>query len=120
MAEIDHDAAVQAVAQFGDGEKTYALSEGHSHTGGLLFAEQLLYVADLAERAKKLEEALRSVMIGGNHLGLILSDGVLMPYQASHDEALTHYGSCDKYEVWCCWKTIMLARDALAALEKKP
>lgn len=68
--------------------------------------------ADQEERIKALETALRSVMVGGNHVALLI--GVdHPPYTATHDEALTHYGAGDQYEAWNCWRNIMHARDVL-------
>jgi len=63
-----------------------------------------------------MREALEKVMVGGNHLGLII--GVdHPPYTASHEEARTHYADAIwTYEAWCCWKTIMEARPALSTL----
>lgn len=65
-----------------------------------------------AARIAELEAALRDVMIGGNHCALLI--GADHPtHTASHDDALVHYGAGDKYEAWCCWRTIMRARDVL-------
>jgi hypothetical protein len=63
-------------------------------------------------RIEKLEAALRNVMIGGNHVALLIGVGH-PPHTATHDKALTHYGAGDAYDAWCCWKTIMEARKAL-------
>ena len=63
-------------------------------------------------RVRVLEEALDSVMVGGNHLALLI--GVNHPaYGTDHYAALQHYGAGDQYEVWCAWNAIMLARKAL-------
>lgn len=64
--------------------------------------------------ADKLAEALGEVLIGGNHLALLIGADH-PPYTATTGEALTHYGAGDAYEVWCCWRSIMHAREALAA-----
>lgn len=58
-------------------------------------------------------EALNRVLIGGNHLGLVIGADH-PPHTATHDEARKHYGAGDKYEAWCCWREIMNARSALA------
>jgi hypothetical protein len=67
--------------------------------------------ADLIER---LAEALERVMIGGNHVALLIG----MPHPpatATHEEAREHYRTrLESYEAWCCWKTIMEARRALS------
>jgi hypothetical protein len=60
----------------------------------------------------RLAEALYGVMIGGNHLALVI--GADHPdHTTSFYEALAHYGPGAEYEVWCCWRNIMLARQAL-------
>jgi hypothetical protein len=61
---------------------------------------------------------LDSVLVGGNHLALLI--GADHPsYSASFDEAMEHYYCVvqepDLYEVWCCWRAIMLLRDAARA-----
>lgn len=59
---------------------------------------------------------LDRVLIGGNHLGLIIGADH-PPYTATHDQALEHYigenHDHDGYEAWCCWRTIMELRDAV-------
>ena len=64
------------------------------------------------DRIEKLEAALRGVLIGGNHVALLIGVGH-PPHTATHEKALTHYGAGDAYDAWCCWKTIMEARKAL-------
>ena len=66
-----------------------------------------------------MKEALEDIMVGGNHLALLIGADH-PPYTSDPQEALEHYGAGDTYEVWCCWRSIMLARQALAALETKP
>ena len=69
-------------------------------------------VCDQAKRIAELEAALRSVMIGGNHVALLI--GVPHPpHTATHDEARSFYSMQEQYEAWCCWRTIMQARDVL-------
>lgn len=65
-----------------------------------------------ADRIEELEEALRSVMIGGNHVALLIG-AKHPPAEATCEMALEFYGSGDKYEAWCCWQTIMRARRVL-------
>ncbi len=65
-------------------------------------------------KLEELEKGLRSVMIGGNHLGLVIGADH-PPYTASFDAARAHYGPGDKYEVWNCWRNMMLVRDQLDA-----
>lgn len=51
-------------------------------------------------------EAIDGVLVGGNHLGLLIGADH-PPYGATHAEALEHYGAGDRYEIWCCWNAIM-------------
>ncbi len=69
---------------------------------------------DWKAMAEHLAEALERVMVGGNHLGLLIGADH-PPYTADCQDALAHYGAGDQYEVWCCWRSIMHARTALAA-----
>jgi hypothetical protein len=67
---------------------------------------------EAADRIEKLETALRKVLIGGNHVALLIGVGHPL-HTVTHEKALAHYGAGDAYEAWCCWKTIMEARKAL-------
>lgn len=68
-------------------------------------------------RIAELEAALKEVLIGGNHVALLI--GADHPtHEATHDYAREHYyaspvGCQEHYEAWCCWRTIMRARDVL-------
>ena len=64
--------------------------------------------------ADRLAEALGWVMIGGNHLALLIGADH-PPYTASATEGLSHYGAGDAYETWLCWRSIVQARGALTA-----
>lgn len=66
----------------------------------------------LEEENNRLRTALTKIMVGGNHVALLIGADH-PPHTASHEEALEHYGAGDKYEAWCCWRTIMEARDVL-------
>jgi Lar family restriction alleviation protein len=59
-------------------------------------------------------EALDGVMIGGNHLALLIGADH-PPHEADTFVALEHYGAGDTFEIWCCWRAIMRARAAIAA-----
>jgi hypothetical protein len=61
-----------------------------------------------------LVEALEKIGIAGNHLGLLLDTDHPLD-TASYDDALSHYGGGDKYEIWCAWRGI---REGLKALEE--
>lgn len=72
-----------------------------------------IVVAGLRGRITDLENALRIVLVGGNHAALLIGADH-PPYTAPHDAARKHYaGRQDAYEAWCCWQTIMMARDVL-------
>lgn len=67
---------------------------------------------EAAAEIARLRAALESVMIGGNSLAIVIGADH-PPHGTPHSEALAHYGSGVKYEAWCCWNAIMLARAAL-------
>lgn len=69
-----------------------------------------------AAEVKRLQRAIGDVLIGGNHLALLIGADH-PPYTATPDEALAFYGKIDldRFEIWCCWRSIMRARDALEA-----
>lgn len=59
--------------------------------------------------------AFERVLVGGNHLGLLIGADH-PPYTATHDDARSFYyarNRKDAYEAWCCWRTIMELRDVL-------
>lgn len=68
------------------------------------------------DEIEKLRAALRSVMVGGNHLACVIGPNHLL-HTASYEDALQHYGPGDIYDVWCCWKNIMEARAKLGEKE---
>jgi len=72
-------------------------------------------VAALEAKLAKAVEALDSVMVGGNHLATILPDN-FPPAETEPLIALETVGYGYGYEVWCCWRSIMLARTTLAEL----
>jgi len=70
-------------------------------------------ITRLTAENEKLRAALETVMIGGNHLVSII--GATHPQTGSHYEAaLQFYSPGHKYDAWCCWNAIMLARAALS------
>lgn len=87
-----------------------------ANTRAALAAFRTQAAAEAKAREEGLLEALEGVLIGGNHLALLIGADH-PPATASCDEALEHYGSSDTYEVWCCWRSIMQARAALSASE---
>lgn len=72
-------------------------------------------IEELEAKLAKAVEALSGVMVGGNHLALLLPDNFL-PAETEPLDALDMMGAGDAYEVWCCWRSIMLARTTLAEL----
>lgn len=74
--------------------------------------------ADLLSNAACIEDlaaALKEVLIGGNHLALLIRHGHPSA-NATPRDAACHYGpDIPAYDAWCCWSSIMRAR---AALEK--
>ena len=61
---------------------------------------------------ERLRVALETVMVGGNHLALLI-DVDHPSYTADPLSALEHYGAGFRYEAWLCWRSIMQARQAL-------
>lgn len=59
-----------------------------------------------------LDGPIHDVLVGGNHLALLI--GADHPsYKVAPSVALEHYGAGDRYEIWCCWRSIMRLRDML-------
>lgn len=83
--------------------------------GDMPWNDQLAVFEEAAARIEQLEAALREVMVGGNHLAVVLGIGHLAA-GSSYEAALEFYGPGPNYDVWCCWNAIMQAR---AALEDK-
>lgn len=111
-------------------EPAFAYSVGcagadcHGHIFALghdLFKTEKEAVEAWNERAEddeieKLRAALKSVMVGGNHLACVIGPNHLL-HTASYEDALKHYGPGVIYDVWCCWKNIMEARAVLGEKE---
>jgi len=76
--------------------------------------------ANLIAASPDLYDALDQVMTGGNHLASILVNRVgadfaeRFPPEMEPEDALRTLCATDQYDVWCCWREIMLARPALA------
>ena len=77
-----------------------------------LISENAKLRADLA----KAVEALEEIMVGGNHLAVWLPDNH-PPADVEPLVALEKIGAGVSYDVWCCWRSIMLARTTLAELK---
>ena len=63
----------------------------------------------LLDGIERLRGVLNTVLVGGNHLALMIGADHL-PHTVGFNDALEHYGAGDRYEIWCCWKTMMEAR----------
>lgn len=66
-----------------------------------------------------LREAIVNALIGGNHLALLIGNEHPLK-TATHKEALEHYGVGWRYEVWCCWRSLMQLSDALENQSSEP
>jgi hypothetical protein len=64
----------------------------------------------------KAVEALEGCMIGGNHLVTWLPENHL-PADTDPLAALVRHGAGVSHDIWCCWRSIMQARAALAELK---
>jgi len=80
-------------------------------------------ISDVTNRIEELEaklakavEALEEIMVGGNHLAVWLPDNH-PPADVEPLVALEKIGAGVSYDVWCCWRSIMLARTTLAELK---
>lgn len=70
----------------------------------------LMFDLALEGQIKRLRRALDLCMVGGNHLATHVDmDGP--DWRASPDVALEHYGAGLAYDAWCCWASIMQARE---------
>ncbi len=107
--------------RFDDGSQlSFASSQTHGWT---YTAPQVLRSlrSTAASRESDLEREMAQIMTGGNHLGSALIGllgapalDMFPPYSVSLEEARAVIADVDVYDAWVCWKTIMLARDALS------
>lgn len=69
---------------------------------------------DLRNCVREQQAALEKVMVGGNHLALLI--GNHPPAGTDLDTVQAHYlpHHPKMYEAWCCWNTIMEARATLS------
>jgi hypothetical protein len=71
-----------------------------------------VHIHNQADRIAQLEAALRNVMIGGNHIALLIGPNH-PPVGTDHRRVLEFYGAGYQYDAWCCWNAIMAARAAV-------
>lgn len=85
----------------------------HIEKGCARIRELQAKIDALQQHAEAMAEALGAVMIGGNHIALLI--GADHPPASTECEyALEHYGAGDQYDAWCCWRSLMRARKPLA------
>lgn len=116
--------------EWGDDDGFYADSIHVTETGGIgincgghvivmpLRAWHALAVA--SHESKSCTSVPESVLVGGNHLATVLIGWLgpdfsyrFTPYMdadAAREKIIEAYGT-NAYDVWCCWRAIMLARD---------
>lgn len=82
----------------------------HQHGLGLSIGGR---VAALITERRVLREALERVWTGGNHLGHYRTDDWPLPI-ASPETAGRQIIEGWQYDMWCCWRAMMLAREAVA------
>jgi hypothetical protein len=77
------------------------------------------FARELERENAVLRKVLSRIMAGGNHLACII--GNHPPYGTDYDIVLKHYlpHHPEKYDAWCCWNAIMLARDEIEAFDKE-
>ena len=85
---------------------------------GAFFAiqKQAYHIEELEAKLEKAVGALDGIMVGGNHLAVWLPDNH-PPVDVEPLVALEKIGAGVSYDVWCCWRSIMLARTILAELK---
>lgn len=84
--------------------------------GAWLAIQNLCAALDAAEAKLAMAvEALSGVMVGGNHLALLLPDN-FSPAETKPLDALEIMGAGRNYEIWCCWRSIMLAGTTLTEI----
>lgn len=76
-------------------------------------------IAALRQRVADLTQALERVMIGGNHLATYAAAGNWPAPDTDPEGALRILCATKEYDMWCCWREIMLARAALASSDSK-
>ena len=64
----------------------------------------------------RLHGLMTRVMIGSNHLATHI-DLNGPTWRDPYDDGLQYYGAGLPYDAWCCWKCIMLVREALEATD---
>ena len=73
-------------------------------------------IKPLEAKLAKAVQALEGCMIGGNHLVTWLPENHL-PADTDPLAALVRHGAGVSHDIWCCWRSIMQARSALAELK---
>jgi hypothetical protein len=81
-----------------------------------LYGDAADRIEALEAKLAKTEKALEGCMIGGNHLVTWLPENHL-PADTDPLAALVRHGAGVSHDIWCCWRSIMQARAALAELK---
>lgn len=95
--------------------------------GKSLFAHKIIDLLNHIDRQQKAIDVYRTqfndVMVGGNHLASCLIGSLgggfaaKFPPSMNSTDALHAIVSISTYDVWCCWKSIMNARDEITKAE---
>lgn len=97
-----------------EGDTAYSAGADALEEVGLIRA----HLSALQEQNRALREVLERVMVGGNHLAIHLPENH-PPYTAAPEQALSAIGAVVEYDIWCCWRSIMNARDLVAATKQE-
>lgn len=104
-----------------DLERARRFLENIDARGAMLVGEVIpchVPVAKLAQlisstRSTAQREIMTKIMIGGNHIASHRADNWPDYDKAEPIDALEIIGAGASYDMWCCWREIMLARDSL-------
>lgn len=119
-AEIDrlHERARKAealLAEYADPDWTKNPETARSRRN----AEDAWALGELAEQVQPLLAALHRVIVGGNHLATYKTNRWPDP-ETDPQDALRILCATQEFDMWCCWREIMLARAVLARRIEAP
>jgi hypothetical protein len=92
-----------------------AKTRGRTRYAGQELCDDELLVAEIERLRTEIEmlrAAVQRMLVGGNHLAAHI-DFRGPHYGCHHEEGLEYYGAGPAYDMWCCWKAIMTARDEI-------
>jgi hypothetical protein len=61
----------------------------------------------------RLRRGIDRMLTGGNHLATHIDPNGPQWKRSSWEDGLNYYGPGPAYDAWCCWKSIMLAREII-------